>query len=293
MVPSCFNSTTVYHVKCRETDTSYALKCHTNNKEDGDLSESAIIELSCLSALRGHPNIAKMLDCFLQEGEISTLMPYLPLMLFNVIYQGRCSSALLPISFIGHFSLEIANAPAYMHGLHMIHRDLTPNNVLLMLDTLTVKVADMELSRYGVGKGMSSMVVTKPNRAPELFCKKCIIDYTCAIDMWSLGVMIVDSMESTVSFFDPDIATDELIKQVLDPDEVDDHDCNRNHITVMPNVMWCKHVSHIVFKLLKLQPEDRLTASMLLNDNQWIRISHVTPDTIDHVKHYTGIKSTK
>uniref|UniRef100_A0A3P9DAC3 Protein kinase domain-containing protein n=1 Tax=Maylandia zebra TaxID=106582 RepID=A0A3P9DAC3_9CICH len=182
----------VYHVKCRVTDQRYALKCH-RNYENGTMTDSTVRELSCLSALRGHPNIVETLDCFLHDGEIATLMPYLPLTLFEVIYQGRYHSGLLPITFIGRFSLEIADALAYMHGLNMIHRDLTPANVLLTADTLTVKVADMGLSRYAA-KSMSSGLVTESYRAPELFDtkKEGIAQYTCAIDMWSLGVLIVD-----------------------------------------------------------------------------------------------------
>lgn len=278
----------VYLVKCRETGKSYALKCHKNNKDDDGLSESTVRELSCLSAVRGHPNIVEMLDCFLHEGQISTLMPYLPLTLFDVIYRGRRYSSLLPIPFIVRFSLEIANALSYMHGLNMAHRDLKPANVLLTADTLTVKVADMGLSRYAVAKGMSSTVVTKPYRAPELFSQKFIVPYTCAIDMWSLGVMIVDAMEARVTFYDSEIPTNELIAITLDP-ELSESDDYPSRKTVMPNVMRHKLVSRIVLKLLQMDPKKRLTARALLSHGQWRRLSCVTPDIIEHVKKHAGI----
>lgn len=283
----------VYHIMCRETGGEYALKCHKNNEDNDGISESTVRELSCLSALKGHPNIVEMLDCFLYEGRISTLMPYLPLTLFQLIYQVRYSLTALPVSFIARFSREIANALSYMHGLNMIHRDLKPANVLLTSDTLTVKVADMGLSRYAVAKGMSSTVVTEPYRAPELFVEKWIVPYTCSVDMWSLGVMIVDAMEARVTFYDSDIPTDELIERTLDPESMDS-EIYPSLITVMPNVMRHKLVSRIVLKLLQMDPKKRLTARAFLSHGQWTRVSRVTPDIIEYVKQSADIvKSVK
>lgn len=277
----------VYLVKCRETGKSYALKCHKNNEEDDGLSESTVRELSCLSALRGHPNIVEMLDCFLHKGQMSTLMPYIPLTLFDVIYRGQYYSG-LPIPFIARFSVEIANALSYMHGLNMVHRDLKPNNVLLTADTLTVKVADMGLSRYAVAKGMSSTVVTEPYRAPELFSSRFIVPYTCAIDMWSSGVMIVDAMEGKMTFRDSQIPTNQLIAITLNPEKRENKD-HPSPSTVMRNVMRHKLVSRIVFKLLQMDPKKRLTAQALMADCQWKRSSCVTPDIIEDVKKRAGI----
>ncbi|CAI5654298.1 cyclin-dependent kinase 2-like [Oreochromis aureus] len=273
----------VYWVKCRETGDNYALKCHQNNADDNGVSESTVRELSCLSALRGHPNIVEMLDCFLYNGQISSLMPYLPLTLFDVMYRTWRGLSVLPIPYIARSSLEIANALSYMHGLNMVHRDLKPENVLLTADTLTVKVADMGLSRYAIAKGMSSTVVTEPYRAPELFVNGCIVPYTCAVDMWSLGVMIVDAMEAKVAFYDPKIPTDKFIAAALDP-ELSESDNYPSRKTVMPNVMRHKRVSRIVFKLLQMDPKKRLTARSLLADGQWRKGSRVTPDIISYVK---------
>ncbi|KAL4009133.1 hypothetical protein ACER0C_002985 [Sarotherodon galilaeus] len=276
----------VYHVKCRTTDQHYALKCHENNK-DGSMMDSTVRELSCLSALRGHPNIVETLDCFLHDGKISTLMPYLPLTLFGVIYQGRNHSGLLPITFISRFSLEIANTLSYMHGLNMIHRDLTPANVLLTAETLTVKVADMGLSRHAA-KSISSGLVTESYRAPELFDTEeeeeeeeekeeaCTAQYTLAIDMWSLGVLIVDAMEATMTFHSKNFPTYKIIKETLSRN---DHDGDS---------MW-NPLRRIALELLQYDPKHRLTARMLLDDSKWQRISDAITDVdIDRVKCYAG-----
>ncbi|CAI5677970.1 unnamed protein product [Oreochromis niloticus] len=232
-------------------------------------------------------------------------MPYLPLTLFGVIYQGRNHSGLLLITFISRFSLEIANALSYMHGLNMIHRDLTPANVLLTVDTLTVKVADMGLSRYAA-MSVSSGLVTESYRAPKLFDTEeeeeeeeeeekeeaCTAQYTCAIDMWSLGVLIVDAMEATMTFHSKSFPTYKIIKETLG---CNDHDGESmwNPMRVMPTLMRCLPVKRIALELLQYDPKHRLTARMLLDVSKWQRISDAITDVdIDRVKHYAGIWQT-
>uniref|UniRef100_A0A6Q2X7P1 Protein kinase domain-containing protein n=1 Tax=Esox lucius TaxID=8010 RepID=A0A6Q2X7P1_ESOLU len=276
---------TVYKVKCVKTGEWFALKCHSYGAED-----ATVRELSCLTALKGHPNVINMLDCFVDQGLgiISTLMPYVPYTLSEVIhnghglkfqvYQGR-EIQLLPLTFVGHFSVQVANALSYMHRLNMVHRDLTPSNVLLTED-LTVKVADMGLSRLS-SKRMSPTVVTEPYRAPELFDPKCQ-EYTCAIDMWSLGVMIADAMEGQVVFSGRKIhrepvSTYQIIVRTLCPKDHPSADiASWDPDTIIPNVMECEPVKRIVFRLLAFRENERLLAHALLEDTKWIKLSRMT-----------------
>lgn len=109
----------------------------------------------------------------------------------------------------------------------------------------------MGLSRYAA-KRMSSTVVTEPYRAPELFSTRCITEYkeyTCTIDIWSLGVMIVDAVEATPTFISrttpEEFSTHQIIWKTLCFEE---HGDNLGLSTVMPNVMGCKPVKRVVFK---------------------------------------------
>ncbi|KAK2821887.1 hypothetical protein Q5P01_021952 [Channa striata] len=118
----------VYRVRSRRTGEELALKCHTHGAED-----ATVRELSCLAALRGHPNIIQLLDCFMDEGStVAMLMPYVPYTLSTAINAkipndrpGGTSPLMrprIPLSFVASFSSQTANALAYMHRLNLIHR---------------------------------------------------------------------------------------------------------------------------------------------------------------------------
>lgn len=280
---------TVYKVKCRSTGKEFALKYHNRSIQD-----STVRELSCLTALKGHPHVVYMHDCFVDEGQVAMLMSYVPYTLSRVIHNrhglklyrepGQVEQ-LIPLSFVAHFSHQVANALSYMHALNIVHRDLTPFNVLLTED-LTVKVADMGLSRQS-SKWMSPTVVTEAYRAPELFdeCERYHLEYTCAIDMWSLGVMIADAMEGKIVFAEhvvhhqEIIPTYQIIVKTLGPK---DRSCasiaSWGPETLMPSAMKCKLVKRIVLRLLAFRDTERLLAHELLRDTEWTNVSHMNEE---------------
>lgn len=287
---------TVYKVTCLTTGKEYALKYHNSNR---GIEDTIVRELSCLTALRGHPYVIDMHDCFVDDGKIAMLMTYVPYTLSDAIHNGYGVKSYyeqdrwlqcLPLSFVAHFSTQVANALSYMHRRNIIHRDITPYNVLLTED-LTVKVADLGLSRLSV-EVMSPNVVTEPYRAPELFSQRhTSAKYTCAIDMWSLGVMIVDAMQGRCVFVGSTIRCEnksiyKIITRTLFPKE--NHSaststpCDPDNI--MPKVMQCELVKRIVFRLLTVRDTERMLAHELLQDREWMRAADMTKEDQDIVR---------
>ncbi|XP_032363716.1 probable cell division protein kinase ECU08_0230 [Etheostoma spectabile] len=272
---------TVYKATCGKTGKEFALKLHKHGLED-----ATVRELSCLTALQGHPYVIQMHECFIHNGKMAMLMSYAPYTLSNVIHTGHllgCTQVrALPLSFVARFSVQVAEALSHMHRLNLVHRDLTPFNVLLTED-LTVQVADMGLSRHSC-KWMSTPVVTEVYRAPELFVKGGLSEYTCSIDMWSLGVMIVEAMEGKVVFANPGMFTYEIIVRTLCPqsDALGWTPCDPN--TIMSKVMECALVKRIVFQLLAFRENERLLAHELLKDTEWTEAAYMTKADKDLVR---------
>uniref|UniRef100_A0A8D0ARY1 mitogen-activated protein kinase kinase n=1 Tax=Sander lucioperca TaxID=283035 RepID=A0A8D0ARY1_SANLU len=118
---------TVYKATCRKTGKEFALKCHKHGVED-------------------------IHDCFIHNGMMAILMSYAPYTLSNMIHSGhlRCHEQvraleMIPLSFAARFSVQAAHALSYMHGLNLVHRDLTPVNVLVNISGIEEHTARVGL----------------------------------------------------------------------------------------------------------------------------------------------------
>ena len=85
---------------------------------------------------------------------------------------------------------QLCSGFAYVHSLHILHRDIAPKNVLITAD-LRCKITDFGLSfrqeltskSYALA---STLVGTPYYMAPEVFKSE---PYGPAADVWSLGVV--------------------------------------------------------------------------------------------------------
>jgi dual specificity tyrosine-phosphorylation-regulated kinase 2/3/4 len=87
------------------------------------------------------------------------------------------------------FTKQLLAAINHMRELHIIHCDMKPENILLSNpNSSTIKVIDLGTGCYEK-KTIYTYIQSRFYRAPEIMLG---IPYTCAIDMWSLGCILLE-----------------------------------------------------------------------------------------------------
>ena len=88
------------------------------------------------------------------------------------------------------------NAVSYLHDRQIIHRDLKPENILLVSgdDDYSIKVTDFGLAKKANKEGLRTFCGTPQYFAPEVLRRRNTVagigSYDCAVDMWSIGVIL-------------------------------------------------------------------------------------------------------
>jgi serine/threonine protein kinase len=136
---------TVYRARSLATASFVALKKIKLQDGDEGVPSSAIREIAFLRELR-HPNIVQMLDIIQDVARVYIIFELLDSDLKS--YMNLHSPVPLPI--VSNFTLQILRGVAYCHAHSILHRDLKPQN-LLVINGSVVKLADFGLSRnYGI-----------------------------------------------------------------------------------------------------------------------------------------------
>eukprot|EP00494_Astrolonche_serrata_P034154 UN34423 len=189
-------------------------------------------ELRVLRVLNGHSSVVKLLDVKLPPGEkisnfntILMVFEYIDWDLQKLIK----SETFLAERQIKAITKRILYGLKYMHSANLVHRDLKPANILLN-SRVEVKVCDFGLARcvtesttIPVGKSaeiietqkkqlnmpsdksdlkplpfrkkITSHVVTRYYRAPEICVKSARREELFAVDMWSVGCILGELLQ--------------------------------------------------------------------------------------------------
>ena len=101
-----------------------------------------ITEIKTTARLQ-HPHILPLLD----SGEVQGLLFYvMPFVTGETLRDRLTRDTQLPINEALRIAREVADALGYAHGLGIVHRDVSPQNVLLGFEG-EVKVADFGIAR--------------------------------------------------------------------------------------------------------------------------------------------------
>lgn len=168
-------------------------------KEDVAQDEAAVkrfINESKAVAMLSHPNIVSIYDVSVSGEQKYIVMEYVE----GITLKSYISKkGALPLEEVIHYSRQILSALAHAHGKGIIHRDIKPQNIMLLKDG-NIKVTD-----FGIAKLPNAETVTMTDKAigtvyyisPEQASGLAIDTRS---DLYSMGVVMYEMMSGKLPF---------------------------------------------------------------------------------------------
>jgi len=195
-----------------------------------------------------HPNII----CSYRSDECkffnSDAMLYLTMELGKESLQNRLTKRRLPPEEIKKIVGDIASALVYLHEEKKVHRNLKPENILLVEQNW--KLSDFGLMRELNNENFlqtNNPIGTVSYKPPEAFNKDSVI--TAEWDIWSLGVILLEMLSGKIPY-----NTADSFAQFLT-------DVFKGRIKLPP---FPKEFEPLVFGCLKKDSSQRWTAKQVL-----------------------------
>ena len=239
----------VYHGIKLSTGRDVAIKVMPINPKLGfPLTSRMYREIRHMKAYP-HPNIVRYLDSYILKDSLWIVMEYV---------DGITLADLVKYFAPGTHSLavivqEVLKALKHLHNKGVMHRDIRPDNILLG------KNGQVKLIDFGSSTKVTelhSLIGTRWFMAPELI-ESDVQVYDHKIDIWALGVTLIEMMDVVY----PDLSEDsdihaaiKLIVESIEPQIVD------NNVPVADTV-----VKDFLRHCLQVDPNLRPTASELLD----------------------------
>ncbi|KAI9193352.1 serine/threonine-protein kinase MARK1-like protein [Polychytrium aggregatum] len=166
------------------TGEKVAVKIIDKGKLDKITAKKLFREVRIMKLLN-HPHIVRLYEVIDTPKELYLIMEYAAggEIFDYLVAHGRMKEK----EARRHFR-QIISAIEYCHNLHVIHRDLKAENLLLD-ENMNVKIADFGFSnQFSPGQRLNTWCGSPPYAAPELFQGK---EYSGPeVDIWSLGVVL-------------------------------------------------------------------------------------------------------
>jgi len=173
----------VYH---SNSNTFFALKVITLDIQD-TIRKQIILELKTLHKTLC-PYIVSFYDAFYTEGSIHIILEYMQRgSITDIIKQTK----IIPEPILANIAAQVLQGLSYLHRqLHLIHRDIKPSNILIN-DQGEAKIADFGVSgqlQHTLSKAVT-WVGTVTYMSPERITGR---SYSFDSDIWSLGLTILE-----------------------------------------------------------------------------------------------------
>lgn len=186
----------VYKAKCNRLNRNVALKILKDEYAVDEDFRRRFYDESQAVAMLSHPNIVNVYDVSKTDDMEYIVMELIDGITLKEYMHKRKQLSWKEITF---FSIQIAKALEHAHSRGIIHRDIKPQNIMLLRDG-TVKVADFGIARhvsdqetYSMGEAIGSVHYVSPEQARGSF-----IDNRA--DIYSLGVVMYEMITGRLPF---------------------------------------------------------------------------------------------
>lgn len=180
----------VYQAHIVETGEQVAIKKVFQDKRYKNRELQIMKDLS-------HPNIVTLKHAFYTNGEkpdevfLNVVMEYLSDTVYRMVKHYTKAKQNFPELLVKLYTYQIARGLIYLHEVGVCHRDIKPQNILVDAKSHTVKICDFGSAKKLVqGESNVAYICSRYYRAPELIFGAT--DYTCVIDVWSLGCVMAE-----------------------------------------------------------------------------------------------------
>lgn len=226
-----------------------------------------------------HPNIVALYDIFVTNTELQLV---LELLRGGELFDRMVEKGPYSELEASHHVRKIVLALEFLHKNGVVHRDLKPENLILTdkTDNAELKIADFGLSRIVddvASSVMQTVCGTWAYCAPEVKTSvtfvennQSVANYTAAVDLWSLGVILFVIL-GAYHPFDPDgDASDAVLWDNICSGQFNFNDPAWNNISDM--------AKDLIRRLIVVDPTKRYTTEQVLQ-HPWINLTATIPAT--------------
>ena len=256
------NSSQIYRVRNEITDSIKAMKLIKKSEiETGTEEEKEIInEINILQKM-DHPNILKIFEFYSNKENYALILEQCS---GGDLYKEIIQKGPFNEGYSSYVMYQIFSAMNYCHKMNIIHRDLNPENILIVdrndLGYPRIKICDFGTSKI-MEKGLmqNKVVGSLYYIAPEVLKKK----YNEKCDIWSCGVILYILLSQKLPFsIDEEKESDEeLLNKIL---------IRKYDLESPPFNTISKNAKDLINKLLINDPQKRISAEEALN-HPWFK----------------------
>lgn len=205
-----------------------------------------------------HPGICKLFEVYQDDDVLYMVLEYLQ---GGELFDKIVAEEKMSEETIADIIKQVACALKYAHSCGVAHRDLKPENICFCNQgTTQVKVIDWGLSSNFLKASMKSSVGSATYAGPEVAKAQGESDYTCACDLWSLGVLTYVMISGKPPFW----GNPEKQLRMMEKEEYP-----------MQNGEWLRasdSAKDFIRRLLKADPQKRMTVEEALSHEFLTRV---------------------